>query len=70
MQEEDTGHHRNAKSGSNGNVTQQETCDDEQQESNAAKRAHPHDWKKSCAALKDKLLQAEEDAMKARLKDF
>jgi len=66
MLEENTGRRRNAKSGSNGNVTQRETCDDEQQESNAAKRARPHDYKKSCAALKDKILQAKEDAMKAR----
>jgi hypothetical protein len=64
-QEEDTGRCRNRNSGSNANITGLETCDDEQEESNA-KRSRPHDYKKSCAALKIKLSQAEEDAMKAQ----
>ncbi len=63
--EEDTGCCRNWNSGSNANITWLETCDEEQEESNA-KRSRPHDYKKSCAALKIKLSQAEEDAMKAR----
>jgi hypothetical protein len=65
-QEVGAGRRRNHNAGSNTNSTEKEGCDEK--EVSHAKRARPHDYKKSCAALKDKLSQAEENLAMARKK--